>query len=660
MSLNRENNILWEATESFNNGSEMARFIDWLKSEKQLIFNDYESLWQWSVDSNDQFWLSLWEFYEVIYEGVIEQVVTTDSMPGANWFTGTILNYAEHIFRNAADTRPALIYSDEAGEIHEMSWRELKSKVATLQHFLLKEGVQEGDRVAAFLCNTPEATIAMLATVSIGAVWSMCSPDFGTHSVLDRFNQIEPTVLIATTGYSYNGRNYNKSEAVTEIAQQLPSLKHLLLTGQDNTIAPQSFSIPVSVWEEVVNTEHDCVLHFKRVPFSSPLWVLYSSGTTGIPKAITQSHGGILLEHFKFLGLHGNVQPGDRYFWYSTTGWVMWNILQSSMLLGATAVLYEGSVSYPSMSKLWDLAESVQLTTFGVSASYIHSCMKKGISPKETHDLSSLKCIGSTGSVLSLSGAQWIYEHVKKDVWLASVSGGTDICSGFVAGNPMLPVYANALQCKALGCGLYAYDENGIPVMNEQGEMVITKPMPSMPIYFWGEKDGKRYHESYFDTYPGVWRHGDNIIIYENGSVEITGRSDATLNRMGVRIGTSEIYQSVEKNPEIKDSLVVNIELENGGFYMPLFVVLNDKSALTEDLKTKIKKALRSEYSPRHVPDEIIEVKEIPYTLSGKKMEIPVKRILKGDAIDKVSSRDAMKNPDSLIVFQQLHNKDHQ
>lgn len=646
--------FLWQPSKTVAESSEMFRFLNWLKDEKDLYFADYEALWQWSVTNIEVFWLCVWEFYGIMYDGKIETVLTSREMPGAQWFTGTSVNYAEHIFRHANNKRSALIYCDESDTIKEMSWEEMKQKVNALQSFLVDAGVKKGDRVVGYLNNTPEATISFLAVSSLGAIWSLCSPDFGSHSVVDRFTQIEPKVMIAVTGYKYNGRAFDKSADVEHLAKHLTSLQHLIVLDDSYISTHQSKDNFLISWNTLIHQQPKRNLYFERVPFNDPLWILYSSGTTGIPKAITQSQGGALIEHVKFMGLHENVKPGDRYFWYSATGWVMWNLLQSSLLMGATAVLYDGSTNYPSINKLWDIAEKTSLTNFGASASYFLACKKQNLKPIATHNLSALKSIGSTGSVLSGASAEWIYSDVKSNVWLASISGGTDICSAFVAGNPMLPVPSEALQCRALGCSIFAYDSDANPVQNKSGEMVITKPMPSMPLFFWGEEDNKRYLASYFDVYPGKWRHGDNIQIFKNGTVEIIGRSDSTLNRMGVRIGTSEVYQSVEKNEEVKDSLIVNIELEDGLFYMPLFVILEPGNTLTEDLKTKINKSLKIEYSPRHVPDEIIEVQEIPYTLSGKKMEVPVKRILKGESSETVASKDAMKNPDSLIFFNEF------
>lgn len=641
---------LWQPTEAFAQSSEMFRFMTWLKEEKNVAHENYDELWQWSVDNIEDFWQCVWEFYEVEFDGEIEEVLTTHDMPGARWFTGTSVNYAEHIFRKSTDERPALLHSTEDGIIHEMSWSELENRVKALQAHLISAGVKKGDRVVGYLSNTPDATIAFLATCSLGAVWSQCSPEFGTHSVVNRFAQIEPVVLIGVNGYSYNGKPFDRSAELAQIANDLPTLREIILIDAGGPNLPGSVETPTTNWDTIISNEISGPLNFTRVPFNDPIWVLYSSGTTGIPKAITHSQGGILIEHFKLMGLHSNVKAGDRYFWYSTTGWMMWNVVQASLLMGATAILYEGSLAYPSLNKLWDLAEQTKMTNLGVSAGFIHACMKNKLKPRETHDLTHLLSIGSTGSVLTRPGFEWVYSDVKPEVWLVSLSGGSDVCSAFIGGNPMLPVYAGTLQCRYLGSSIFAFDHDGNALTNEPGELVITEPAPSMPIYFWGDEDDKRYKSSYFELFPNIWRHGDRIIIYENGSVEMLGRSDSTLNRMGVRIGTSEIYQLAEKNPLVTDSLVVNIERDEGDF-MPLFVVLKAGAELTDELKSEIKRTIKTEASPRHIPNDIIQVEEIPYTMSGKKMEIPVKRILKGGDIEKVLNKDSMKNPKCIEFF---------
>ncbi|MDX1666094.1 MAG: acetoacetate--CoA ligase, partial [Saprospiraceae bacterium] len=507
-----------------------------------------------------------------------------------------------------------------------------------------------GDRVVAFLPNIPEATVAFLATCALGGVWSSCSPDFGLDSVLDRFRQIEPRVLVAVDGYQYNGKSYDRTEVLERLCEELPSLERIVFIPYLGEGAVPDHIKNLVPWSKVMETPAR-ELVFEPVAFDHPIWVLYSSGTTGIPKAITHAHGGVLLEHYKYLAFHNDVKPGERFFWFSTTGWMMWNFVQASLLMGATIVLYDGSPAYPDLDVLWKLTEEAGIHHFGTSAPFLVACMKKGLRPGYDFDLTSLRSIGSTGAPLPPEAFDWVYREVKRDCWLCSMSGGTDVCTAFVGGCPERPVYEGEIQCRCLGCALYAYDEDGQPVREQVGEMVITQPMPSMPVYFWGDDRKKRYRESYFDHYPGIWRHGDWVEITKRDTLVIYGRSDATLNRQGVRIGTSEIYRALHRIEEIEDSLIVNLEMGGGDHYMPLFVVPAEEAQLDEELKGKIKLALRSQYSPRHVPDEIIEVEEIPYTLSGKKLEAPVKRILMGMPLDKAANPDSMKNPDSLEFF---------
>ncbi|WP_428658795.1 acetoacetate--CoA ligase [Runella sp.] len=642
---------LWTPTRSFMEQSNLKKFQNWLFVKKGLYFKNYHDLWDWSVTDLDDFWESVWQFCEVKSHSMYFEVLIGGNKDfiGTQWFRGATVNYAEHIFRHKTPARPAILFQNEREPLRELSWRELEKQVGAVAAYLRHSGVGVGDRVVAVLPNGPQAVVAFLATNSLGAVWSSCSPDFGTSGILDRFQQIEPKVLIAADGYTYNGKAFDKLPALRQLIGQLPTLKRTVLVPYLNADA----QLPkTDNWKEVLKTPFTS-LEFTSVPFDHPLWVVYSSGTTGKPKAITHSVGGCLLEHLKALVIHQNVKAGDRYFWYSTTGWMMWNYSVASMLAGATLVIYEGAVQFPTMNVLWDLAEKAKINHFGGGAAFYLACMKDNVS-LQGYKFNHLQSIGSTGSPLPAEGFEWIYRNVKKDVWLISLSGGTDICSAFVGGCPMLPVYSGEIQCRLLGCKLEAYDEAGNSVRNELGEMVITQPMPSMPIYFWNDKDNQRYRASYFENYPGVWRHGDWIKINERDSVIIYGRSDATLNRDGVRIGTGEVYSAVESVDEVTDSLIVCLEQGGGKYFMPLFVVLSKGHELTDELKKKISLQLRSQYSPRHVPDAIYELPEVPYTISGKKMEAPVKKILMGTDPAKAASRDTMRNPKALDFFVQF------
>ena len=544
----QEGDLLWQPSEQMTQ-SNMAQYMLWLELTKGVRLRDYTALWEWSITDLEAFWESIWDFFQVQASVPPTTVLAKRMMPGACWFPGAELNYAEHIFRNATSQRPALLFRSEREPLREVSWEELQQKVGALAQTLRSLGVEQGDRVAAYLPNIPEAVIAFLACASIGAIWSSCSPDFGSYSVLDRFKQIEPRVLIAVDGYQYNGKAFDRRTVVAELQQSLPNLIKTILVpylfkGKEKIDGPDTLR-----WNDVVAGQTD--LTFEQVPFDHPLWILYSSGTTGLPKAIVQGHGGILLEHYKTLILASDLKPGDRFFWYTSTGWMMWNMLVSSLLTGATALLYDGSPAYPSLDILWELAEQAGMTLFGTSAGYLLSCLKAGQKPGSTYQLSRLRAIGSSGSPLPPEGYQWVYEHVKRNIWLTSSSGGTDICGGLVGGCPLLPVRAGELQCRALGARVEAFDEQGRSLIGEVGELVITEPMPSMPLYFWNDPDGQRYRESYFNYYPGVWRHGDWIKILPTGSAVISGRSDSTINRMGVRMGSSEIYRVVEDLPEV-------------------------------------------------------------------------------------------------------------
>ncbi|MDX2045332.1 MAG: acetoacetate--CoA ligase [Chitinophagaceae bacterium] len=647
--MKMDNTPLWSPPAGFIEQSNMQHFINWLKERKNLAFDNYEELWQWSVTDIAVFWTCISEYNKVQFHYVYEDVLVKprEGMIGTQWFKGATLNYAEHIFRNKTGKHPAIVFQSERQPLTEISWAQLEEQVSKAVVFLKQCGITKGDRVVSIMPNIPETVVAFLAAASVGAVWSSCSPDFGNQSVIDRFRQIEPKVLFATDGYTYNGKAFDKRTALQELVKSLPGLKQVVVFPflDENAVVENTIS-----WAEVMSATAQ-PLQFEPLPFEHPIWVLYSSGTTGKPKAITHSVGGCLLEHLKTLTLHQDVKPGEKYFWYSTTGWMMWNFSVASLLAGATLVIYEGSAAYPDLNVLWNLAEHAGINHFGGGAAYFIACMKAGLNFIDSNKLKALRTIGSTGSPLPPEAFKWIHESVKKEVWLISFSGGTDICSGFVGGCPLWPVYPGEIQCRLLGCKLEAFDDNGKPVREQLGEMVILEPMPSMPVYFWNDKNNELYRSSYFENYPNIWRHGDWIEITNRQSVIIFGRSDATLNRDGVRIGTSEIYSAVDQVAEISDSLVVCLELEGGKYFMPLFVVMKEGLKLNDEIKSKIKSQLRRQYSPRHVPDEIYGVNEIPYTISGKKMEAPVKKILMGMDASKAASKDTMKNPQALDYF---------
>ena len=655
-----EAQILWAPTPEMVERSQLTRYIRWLAENRDLHFDDYHALWRWSVTEIEEFWGTLWEYFEVISDGPYDQVLAERVMPGARWFDGANLNYAEHIFRGKDEHEVAVLYASELRELSELRWGELREQVAAIREGLQALGVSRGDRVVAYLPNGPEALIAFLATASLGAIWSSCSPDFGPGSIIDRFAQIEPKAMFAVDGYRYGGKDFDRMEVVADVASQIPSLERIVVVPylsaapELSVIEQQETAAPPMTWGQLRDLGSGAELHFERVPFDHPLWVLYSSGTTGLPKAIVQGHGGILLEQLKKGHLHLDAQTGDRLFWFTTTGWMMWNFLIGGLLTPASIVLYDGNPAHPDMGVLWDLAERTGETTFGTSAAYIAACMKDGVRPEEGRDLTRLRSVGSTGSPLSPEGFDWVYEHLGADTWLFSTSGGTDLCTAFVGGVPILPVYKGELQGRGLGAKVEAFDEAGNSVVDEVGELVITEPMPSMPVFFWGDEDGSRYRSSYFEMYPGIWRHGDWIEITSRGTAIIYGRSDSTINRGGIRMGTAEIYRAVADVPEVLDSLVVDVPKPGTEGWMPLFVVLRDDETLSDELAAEIKRRIREQCSPRHVPNEIFQIKEIPRTLSGKVLEVPVKRILMGEAAEKAASRDSLANPAALDYFTDL------
>ncbi len=645
---------LWEPSSELVEASRLTEYMRWLERERGLRFHSYEELWRWSVEDLDGFWSSIWEHLGVLADGDPEPVLARREMPGAEWFPGTRLNYAEHVFAGKDDAEPAILHASELRELDRLSWGELRAAVAAAAGGLRALGVGPGDRVAAYLPNIPEAIVGFLATASIGAVWSSCSPDFGPASVIDRFAQIEPRVLLAVDGYSYGGRRYDRLRELEELQAAMPGLEHTVVLPYLHADPDLSALRGALSWEQLLEAGAGAELAFERVPFDHPLWVLYSSGTTGLPKAIVQGQGGILVEHLKKLHLHVDAHPGDRLFWFTTTGWMMWNFLVSGLLTRAAIVLYDGSPGHPDLGVLWDLAERAGVTMFGTSASYVAACMKAGLEPGRGRDLSRLGAVGSTGSPLAPEGFDWIYEQLGADTWLFSTSGGTDLCTAFVGGVVLLPVYRGELQARALGAAVESWDEDGRALIGEVGELVVTEPMPSMPIRFWGDEDGSRYRASYFEHYPGVWRHGDWIEITERGTAIIYGRSDSTINRSGVRMGTSEIYRAVLGVEEVLDALVVDIPRPGTEGWMPLFVVLREGAELDEELRGEIARRVRERCSPRHVPDEVFQIDEVPRTLSGKALEVPVKRILMGTPPERAASRDSLANPAALDYFVEM------
>ena len=643
--------LLWQPSEEMISQSNVKKFTNWLKETRGLEFEEYNDLWEWSVNDLEGFWSAIWDYFEIKSYTDYQDVVSGGKMPQVQWFQGATLNYAEHVFRNEVEDKAAIISQSENRPKQELTWAELKKMTAAIAAYLKDAGIKPGDRVVAYAPNIPETVAAFLACASIGAVWSSCAPEFGIKSVIDRFKQIEPKVLFTVDGYQYSGKKYDRLESVKKIQQELPSL-------QETVIIPYLEDEPVMdglnnwlFWEEVQINYQDQPLTFEPVPFQHPLWILYSSGTTGKPKGIVQSQGGIVIEHLKSLTFGMDLKPDDKFFWYTTTGWMMWNLQVGGLLAGTTILLYDGNPGYPNHETLWKFAEDTQLTVFGTSASFIMASMKADVKPMEQFDLSQLKAIGVTGSPLPESGFDWVYDQVKKDVWLYSTSGGTDVCSGFVGGSTLLPVYRGEIQARSLGVAVQAYNDAGKAVYDEIGELVVTEPMPSMPIYFWNDENGERYRNSYFDVFPDVWRHGDFIKISPKGSSVIYGRSDATINRGGIRMGTSEIYSALEVIPTIVDSLIIDIPLNEENSFMPLFVVLKEGVELTDELKAKINQTIRNNCSPRHVPNKIYEVKELPKTLNGKKIEVPIKKILMGVPFEQAVNADSLLNPETLQYF---------
>jgi len=644
------NPILWTPTQNQINASQMEAFRNQVNSRFNINLKNYFDLYQWSISNISDFWKAIWEFMAIEFSGDYTQVVDDDSkMPGAQWFNGVKMNFAENLLRIRSE-KPAIHFKGEGQAVQTLSYNELFNEVEKLASALRKIGIQQGDRVAGFMPNMPETIIAMLATASIGAIWSSSSPDFGIKGVLDRFTQIEPKVLFAANGYYYNGKKFDSLEKLNSILDQLPSVNRVVVTPYTES-NPDISSVKNGILWDNFKDSNPSPLKFEQLPFQHPLYIMYSSGTTGLPKSIVHGAGGTLIQHLKELRLHSNIYQDDTIFYFTTCGWMMWNWLVSNLAIGAAIVLYDGSPFQPNSNAMWDMVDELGITHFGTSAKYIEACRQKGLNPIKTHSLESIRTIFSTGSPLVEESFDYVYNHIKKEIQLASISGGTDIISCFAGGNPTLPVYRGELQSITLGMDVAAYNPEGNPIQNEKGELVCRKAFPSMPIHFWNDPNDEKYHQAYFDVLPGIWYHGDYIEINDHGGVQIFGRSDATLNPGGVRIGTAEIYRVVDTFDEVEDSLVVGQKWKDDERVI-LFIKLNKKCILTENLTKQIKQSIRNNCSPRHVPAIVLETKDIPYTINGKKVEIAVKKIIHGHT---VANKDALANPESLDLYQNLN-----
>jgi len=645
-----QSKVLWNPSPEFIENAKITKYVSWLRENKDLELEvsdnpvknirNYNEIWRWSVENIEKFWSSIWEYFNVLSHTPYTMVLESKKMPGARWFTGATLNYAEHAFKNAGGGEEAIVYIREDGLRKSLSWNELARQVASFAGWLREVGIGRGDRVVAYVSQIPEAVIALLASASIGAIWSAVGGEIAYRAAIDRFKQLEPKILLAVDGYYYNGKEFRKDEDVAKIAKKIPSIDRVVIVPNLNDDPEIKLDKPTYLWTETVESREK--LSFEPVPFDHPLWVLYTSGTTGIPKPIVHGHGGIIIETLKCT-LHADLNPNDRYLWYSSPSWMMWNFVVGGLLSGSTIVFYDGSPMYRNLLPLWEVAEGERLTILGTSAPFLHACMKAGLEPGTQFKLDYLKMIGSTAAPLSPEGFEWVYRCVKEDIWLNSASGGTDVMTGFVGGCPILPIWAGEMQCRWLGVKVEAYNLEGKPVINEVGELVVELPMPSMPLYFWGDPDFKWYKESYFSMFPNVWWHGDWLMITDRGTAIIFGRSDSTIKRKGVRMGTLDFYKVVESLPEIQNSLVVEIK---GKIF--LFVVPST-GQLTEELKQKINNALREQLGPYFVADYIIQVPDVPTTLNYKKLEVPIKKILMGWEIEKAVNLDSIMNPDAIF-----------
>ncbi|WP_280235550.1 acetoacetate--CoA ligase [Nocardia cyriacigeorgica] len=626
--------------------TDFARFVT---ARTGVPTPDYAALWQWSVDDLPGFWRALWDYFDL--GEVAGEVLAEETMPGARWFPGTRLNYVDQVVRRARADRPAIVQLSDGGEeVTEVSWTELIDRTAAFARTLRALGVRPGDRVAGYLPNVAEAVIAFLGTAAIGAVWSACGQDYTAKAALDRLGQLEPTVLVTADGYRFGGKAHDKRADIAQLRAGLPTVRETVVVSRLGLEVPDAMA-----WADAVTTtEADAVIDTEAVDFDHPLWIVFSSGTTGLPKGIVHGHGGVLLEHLKAVALQSDIGPQDTFFWYTSPSWMMWNFQVAGLLAGATIVCFDGSPTHPEPDALWRIAAKVRATVLGTSPGYVLACIKAGAVPQHEHDLSALRLIGITGSALPPSSALWLRDNVGAHIPVSSISGGTDVVSAFVGGVRTVPVWPGELSAPYLGVALDAYDESGRPVRGEVGELVITRPMPSMPVSFWRDPDGKRYHDAYFDTYPGVWRHGDWITLTEHGSIVVHGRSDSTLNRHGIRMGSADIYQAVERLPEIAEALVIGAEQPDGGYWMPLFVVLAPGAELTDELTERIKTVIRTEVSPRHVPDEIRSAPAVPHTRTGKKLEVPIKKLFQGADPARVVERSAVDDPDLLDWYSRI------